>query len=993
MKVSTIYLAGALLVSFVSSSLSAQTADTVIGFEDLSQDTIVVAQYSNLGVVFGPNGVLPHAVKVGPGVAQSGSTVVSFSCGPNCNQEFPVPSMVATFIGGTRNRVSMYVGAFAGPGAPAQLTLTARNDFGLLVAQSSVTVTPGAGFHTRLSVQSQQPDIASFELSARPNLDVGAQVGLDELSFDNPAGTGGADFGLRSTSSSYEVIAGGAPTDVPISIFRIGGSNGNIAFDIPSLQPGLQATFLPNPTAGNNVTLRLSAAPATPTIFYTVTIRGTPTSVSVAPYPRYLTLTILVVPGLQIFGSSVVDLSGCKNSGAPEGTFTVPLQVIRNYRVTGPVTLQISGVPSGVTASLSPSTLTFPGGATGQGTTLTLSEVAGILIPDTPIQVQASDGVLGTTFVIFVHGMCPRHNKDFVIQGTFSCESVWGSVKPISHAQVEFFRYRSDWFDDWVGATITNDDGTFRQDLWARIEGDYYARLRLDDKEGVHLNDSWTASFWSIDSPHVSNRNPIIDLGDLVISRNNGWGTPRCAIWQGAHDAYQEFHKTVGSLPPDSDYSIVLWKGFQVPISRLATTDWPDNYPTGEPGWAPSGETFHDEMTNFHEFGHTIRQSVDGDYNHFINDVITYDYGHSHYYCDLYNHGFAFNEGWAEYWSKEPNYVNVCHTSRTQMGVEGVVATDLAIIERCTGVGRQGMFSVLQQGQNIVHSDLDFRNRFRQRFPNLDPSACDNQPFAQKADQPLVQRASLDLGLPSGVSSRSLLERTRAFLLGLLHKEPPITAQRQLEALSADIAAQKGITKELRQRVQSALKIAADPGTCPSTPCDVVAQRVIKPAMLSGEIEMSEQMERQLESELATTQQVVRSNPFLRSDAERRAQALKFDAATKEIVLKAIRAATLALTPLAPQDRSGSLTAQIAELQRQEKLLLMRSTADDVSLTFLKTPRSSRDDVIGNAVLHPYIPFLAKDYRIVWLFSLLVLLALIASIFAWRRFRLQLRKL
>lgn len=982
MKLRGVSLAVAFFVFLVPSCTSAQSSDTVIGFEDLSQDEIVVSQYSSLGIVFGPNGFLPHAVKVGAGIAQSGSTVVSISCGPHCNQEFPIPWATGTFVGIRRNRVSMYVGAFAGAGAPAQLTLTARDDFGILVGQASVMVTPGAGFHTLLSVKSQQPDIASFEISARPNLDVGAQVGFDDLSFDNPAGAGAADFGLYSTSSTFEVVAGGGPTDIPVTIFRVGGSSGNIVFDIPSLQPGLQATFLPNRSAGNNITVRLTAAPATPTIFYTITIRGTPGTPSAGQYVHGLTLTILVVPGLQIFGPSVVDLSGCKNSGGPEGVYVVPLQVIHDFRVAGPVALQITGVPSGVTANMSPSNLTFPGGARGQGVTLTLAAVAGVTVPDTPIQLEATNGVVDTKFVIFVHGTCPRHNKDFVIQGTFFCESAFGVVKPIAHAQVEFFRWRSDWFDDWVGATITNDDGSFRQDLWASIEGDYYARLRLDDKEGVHLNDNWTPSMWSIDSQHESNKQPLIDLGNILISRDNGWGTPKCAVWQAGRTAYQEYKTTIGSLPPDADYSLVVWKGALTPWSSLATTNWADDYPTGLPGWVPNGDVFHDDMTNIHEFGHTIRHSVDGDVSHWINDAAQYNYARTHNFCDVTNNGFAFNEGWAEYWSKEPQFAGGCPGSG--MGIEGLVAGDLAFLEQCTGVGRKGMFAVLQQGQNIVHSDLDFRNRFRQRFPNIDLTACKN---------PVVtQQAGLAWSPASSIPSRGFLERAKTSLFAIWHRTKPVTTQSQIASLKADITAQTEVTKQLNAELRTALKIAADPGTCPAVSCQLVAQRVVKPAILRGEVELSKQLERQWESDLASTERGERSKPLFSTDSLRLVNALKFEQERTEIVTRALRDGIAALGPLAAQDKTGALSAQRGELERQVKVLMLHPVSDEIALTFLKLPRSGREDQLRTRPSHPIIGFLAKD-SVLFIATVLLLIFLVTScLFAWRRLAFRSRR-
>jgi hypothetical protein len=455
-----------------------------------------------------------------------------------------------------------------------------------------------------------------------------------------------------------------------------------------------------------------------------------------------------------------------------------------------------------------------------------------------------------------------------------------------------------------------------------------------------------------------------------------------------------EYVQTIGSLPPDSDYSIVLWKGFLTPLSRLATTDWADNYPTGLPGEPPSnsGNTFHDEMTNFHEFGHTIRQSEDGDYNHFINDVVTYRYGHGHDFCHRDNQGFAFNEGWAEYWSKQPQFprLSSCHASSYEMDVEGVVATDLDFLEKCTHVGRKGMFSVLQEGSNIVHSDADFRNRFRQRFSWIDLSGCVNivRALPRRNSTTIVpQQAMLSLTPPNGVTSTRFLDRLRTFLLSLLHKDEQINMQRQIDALDSDLAAQKQVTNQLRVELDKALKIAAMAGTCPSTPCDVVAERILKPAIVRGEIEISEQLENELESDLSSTKRGERLYPFLTLETERRARALKFDSGAKEIVLRTLREASTAISALAAQDKSGALAAQSEQLQRQAKLLQLRSTADDISLTFLKLPRSPRDDIAGTAVLHPYIGFLARGYRIVWLFFLACLLFLIASMFIWRAAR------
>ena len=52
-----------------------------------------------------------------------------------------------------------------------------------------------------------------------------------------------------------------------------------------------------------------------------------------------------------------------------------------------------------------------------------------------------------------------------------------------------------------------------------------------------------------------------------------------------------------------------------------------------------------------HEFAHTIRHSYDGRFSHFLRDVIRYRYAQHHNCNKKTNSGFAFNEGWAQYYA------------------------------------------------------------------------------------------------------------------------------------------------------------------------------------------------------------------------------------------------------------------------------------------------------------------------------------------------------
>src|SRR5262249_20727456 len=127
---------------------------------------------------------------------------------------------------------------------------------------------------------------------------------------------------------------------------------------------------------------------------------------------------------------------------------------------------------------------------------------------------------------------------------------------------------------------------------WASKAHTIYAKLRLDNKDGVHLQNWYEGSFWDKDSQHLStDTNSLLDVGYPTIEKDNGFGTPKCAVFLGAQAAYAEYRETIGQRPPDTDYSIVMWKGFSTPFSTLATTNWTDNFPTsGYFGFAPSSD-------------------------------------------------------------------------------------------------------------------------------------------------------------------------------------------------------------------------------------------------------------------------------------------------------------------------------------------------------------------------------------------------------------------
>jgi hypothetical protein len=286
-------------------------------------------------------------------------------------------------------------------------------------------------------------------------------------------------------------------------------------------------------------------------------------------------------------------------------------------------------------------------------------------------------------------------------------------------AEVEIFRLSPFLVPDQrVAVTHVSPDGTFRVDLSANREDSYYARVRLTDSIHVKLVEAINSSVWSKDSRNDSNSHVQVDAGVIDLRKDGGTGVSECGIWHGAKAAYDDFIKTTGHNPPVYDYEILLWKTISVPYSFLSTTNWPEGYP---PGPDPSAkDEFVRNRVSFHEFGHTVRHSLDGDEAHFLFDAVRFTYARFHDFCTTptgirATEGFGFNEGWAHFWS---NLWESCESEPDNFALEGNVARDLIALSQCPAVGRSGMLRVLQQGQNIIHSEMEFRARFSALYPS-----------------------------------------------------------------------------------------------------------------------------------------------------------------------------------------------------------------------------------------------------------------------------------
>lgn len=384
---------------------TAQVPNVTIDFEGLPRGTDLIDQYRNVGganwgVVFGqlPIGganALPAIIAVSPDASHSGASAATISV---CGGEFCTNDIYGRFAT-AKSHVIVHVGQSGVPGGESALvTLQALDASGNVVGQqvAYIPIGPDAAM---LSAYSSSVNITFFRVFANVPGRNYHGLWMDDLTFDLPGGPSPADFGLVPPSGV--AVSSGTTTPINLTIRRLNGSAGAIAFTVPSLPVGVTATVAPNPTSGGDgstVTLSLTTAhDAPPAYRVPVTITGTPAGVEVGPTPRSVTIPLTVggsFSGFDIRVKGIEVTQGIQAPGVlvPSGSFGNGgsyrgvdlawggLTVVRVYAdaVAGPE----SGIPAFVTLS----------GADADGRNLPDGPLFPISIPP-PLVVKPFDGV------------------------------------------------------------------------------------------------------------------------------------------------------------------------------------------------------------------------------------------------------------------------------------------------------------------------------------------------------------------------------------------------------------------------------------------------------------------------------------------------------------------------------------------------------------------------------------------------------------------------
>ena len=103
----------------------------------------------------------------------------------------------------------------------------------------------------------------------------------------------------------------------------------------------------------------------------------------------------------------------------------------------------------------------------------------------------------------------------------------------------------------------------------------------------------------------------------------------------------------------------------------------------------------------------------DGSLAHFLRDVVRFGYLRRHTCSTKSNLGYAFNEGFAEFWAGECSYRSTFGSSRTDYTIEGNVANALRNLKRLCRLSDGQMVDVLRRNRGKIHSFQDFKRLTR----------------------------------------------------------------------------------------------------------------------------------------------------------------------------------------------------------------------------------------------------------------------------------------
>jgi hypothetical protein len=209
-----------------------------------------------------------------------------------------------------------------------------------------------------------------------------------------------AAFTVGTTSTSF-TLAQGASLNVPVYVMSQNGFSAAVSLTATGLPSGVSASFAPvtiTPAAGGsaNTTMTLTATSAAVINASTITITGAAGSATAS---ETATLNVTAPPAaFTITSPSAIAL----NVGQ-SGYVNVPIEVTPGQSsFTGAVTLSISGLPAGLSASFSPSVVYPSESSSGAISTLTVTANSAAVIGNfTQATITGNSGAITNSLTLY----------------------------------------------------------------------------------------------------------------------------------------------------------------------------------------------------------------------------------------------------------------------------------------------------------------------------------------------------------------------------------------------------------------------------------------------------------------------------------------------------------------------------------------------------------------------------------------------------------------
>ena len=161
-------------------------------------------------------------------------------------------------------------------------------------------------------------------------------------------------FSLSATAAS---VTAGSTGNSTVTEAVTGGFDSAVTLSASGLPTGVTAAFSPTSITGAGTsTLTFTAASTATAGSYTITVTGTPASGSIETTTLTLTVSGVATPSFSLSATATSVKDGST------GTSTVTETVTNGF--SSAVTLSVSGLPTGVTAAFSPTSITGAGTST-----------------------------------------------------------------------------------------------------------------------------------------------------------------------------------------------------------------------------------------------------------------------------------------------------------------------------------------------------------------------------------------------------------------------------------------------------------------------------------------------------------------------------------------------------------------------------------------------------------------------------------------------------